>query len=267
MADDEQHASSKDYFWGKTEEDYPLWRRRQKVECRIGIAAGNTDAQEVARVFRLLRGGAANTAAAAMDEDAVALPWATPVALFQVLDAAYGATTAKTQSDAVEAMKVLRQTGDIDEYVQEFLRLKGLSGFSDAQAVPMMRTGLRKPVRGLLASAEYTTIADLVGAARRADKDAPTTEVRKPDRGGPGRTRGRGRGRRGKAAQTEKRREDMSAAEKREADKDIECFGCGKRGHRRADCRQKKGKKASRKQDQDEDPGWEDEALDDSGKE
>lgn len=268
MADDEDHAPSKDYFRGRADEDYSLWKRRRRVEAIMEVAGGKTEASQVMATYRLLREGAANTAAAAMTDTATTLPWTTMAGLFTTLDAAYGASTEKTQADAVEAMKVLRQKGDMEEYIQEFIRLKGLAGFTDAQAVPLMRTGLRKPVRGLLAAQEFTTVSALAGAARRAEKDAPTEQPRGGGAGrGGGPRRGGGRGRRGKAATTEKRREDMSAAEKREADRDIECFGCGKKGHRRADCRQKKGKKASRRDQNDDDPGWEDEDLAESGKE
>jgi len=254
MTSTEKEKRSADTFDGK--KNYISWRQRQ-------IALGFTKAdagKNAVRVFELVEGEAADVLTAAMPAELTEFPFATAAEVFAALDEVYGGATAEARATALGKIVRLRQGGtSLEEHLTEWSGLAAAARISGADAVTYLRESLSKTLRGMLAAQEFTSTAALMVAARRADMNKPAERAWNPREGQrQGRRRNRQNGKRGGAATSGAA---LTEAQKKERDKDIECYNCGKKGHRRADCRQKKGKKAKQEPEEDSGPEWDDEDL------
>jgi len=204
--------------------DYSAWKQKM----RVSILADNLTGTAAAKyVFKRVTGDASAIMLAEVGDNPITFPFATAGSVFTALEMVYGATDQQSQFAAAASLKVLTQRDrSVEEYAAEFTKLSVKAGVRGTQAAAAFMAGLRADVQATVGAGAFTSFSDAVTTARRAEPIAQ--RMRRAQQGGSrgGGARGRGRGgtTQGRAAQTQ----DLST---------IECYGCGKKGHMKKDCR------------------------------
>jgi hypothetical protein len=242
MASDEDR--DKGYVFRGDIGEYPEWKKYWTLMQNL---SGKTPAQKVAELLKHLRGVAFATATSSINADDPATFFTSPSQVITALDALYGQAAAHASQQAYASLARLRQGGTgITEHNEKFVVLASRARCSEEAAIGLYRSSLNRALAQSLAVAD----GELKDLMQKAEVLAALQPVHAST---PGPRRGNPRWTRGRAGEVRKSYQDMTPDEKREVDKNIECYNCGKKGHRARQCRAPR-KARGRRAEQEEGP-------------
>lgn len=200
--------------------NYQAWKRKWRVTL---LAEDRDNLWKAKELFKHVTGNASIMLLADVTDEDITFPFASPAAIFRILDASYGEASEASGADAMASLMRLRQAGKtVDEYALEFEGLTPIARVQGDNKIAMFIEGLSLDVRTIMGVASFDSWPSVLRAARRAETMAQA-QKRLSNR----RTAGRSSRGGGSYAQ---RPHARGATEERL------CFNCNKAGHMVRDC-------------------------------